>query len=252
MSPSSRVGRHRVPPLLLSFAAAGCIAGGEGNAGAAVSSQRAGCTPLGRTAPVVDSTAPTENVRAGRSYTCVLRAGSAPLRVTLVPDTATNTISRIELRRDSETTPFQTLTEGQTESPYRGAEFFSARDVDGDGYLDLLLLSEWGVTGNSYYHVWRWNAADNRFVFDSTLGTVASPTPVPGRPCVTTRAGGGHAGMIYTAGTLCLERGSWKWESTEDQEWNERAGVYLRRVRQRRGDSLVVVRVDTVRDTTNR
>jgi hypothetical protein len=203
-------------------------------------------------APAADTTALTEDVRAGRSYTCVLRRGEPALRVDLVADPAANTISKIELRHGSERTPFQTLTEGQTEPPYRGAEFFAARDLDADGYLDLLLLSAWGVTGNTFYRVWRWNAAANRFVFDSTLSATAAPEPVAGRPCVTTRSTAGHAGRVYDAATLCLERGRWIQVAGENQRWNERMRVYLRTIRERRRDSLAVTRVDTVRDSTRR
>ena len=227
-----------------------CAVGGDGGGGVPVSRQAVGCVPLEGTGRQVDSAALTENVRAGRTYDCVLRAGSSPLRVTLVADSAANTISRIELRRRSESSPFQTLTEAQVEPPYRGADFFSARDLDGDTYLDLLLLSEWGVTGNNFYHVWRWNSAAERFAFDSTLSAIASPTPVAGRPCVTTRSNGGRAGMIYTAATLCLERRKWVRVARDDQEWDERARAYVRTVREQRGDSLAVTRVDTVRDST--
>jgi hypothetical protein len=174
------------------------------------------------------------------------------LRVDLVANPTANTISRIELRRGSERTPFQTLTEGQMEPPYRGAEFFAARDLDADGYLDLLLLSAWGVTGNTFYRVWRWNAAANRFVFDSTLSATAAPAPVAGRPCVTTRSTAGHAGRLYDAGTVCLERGRWIQVTGESQRWDELTGAHLRTVRERRGDSLAVTRVDTVRDSTRR
>lgn len=248
--------RHRsrfLIPLALSCAAAVACRGGardEGQGGTARGTL--GCAIVGQHPPAADSSVPTENVRGGRSYECVLRAHSPTIHVELVADTSANRIARIVLRRASETSPFQTLTEGQSEAPYRGADFFQGRDLDGDGYLDLLLLSEWGVTGNNYFHVWRWNAPANRFVFDSTLSAIANPTPLAGRPCVASRSTAGDAGRIYDAATLCFERGKWVQASSETQRWDERARAYVHAVRERRGDSVVVTRVDTVRDSTGR
>jgi hypothetical protein len=158
--------------------------------GRSVSATSPGCvrTDSGATGTrASDSTAVTEDVRAGRTYSCVFAPGEPAVRVALIADSAENQISRIELRGVSDAPPIQTLTEGQTESPYRGADVFAARDLDHDGHLDLMLLSEWGATGNSFYHVWRWNAADRRFAFDSTLSALASLTPLPDRPCVTSK-----------------------------------------------------------------
>jgi hypothetical protein len=210
--------------------------------------QTPGCTLT--SPPVrVDSNATTENVRAGRTYDCVFATGEPVVYVALVADTSANAISRIELRRERESAPFQTLTEGAEEPPFRGATFFDARDFDADGHLDLMLLTSWGVTGNTNHNVWRWTAGD-RFVFDSTLSNLGSATPVDGRPCVAARSNGGHAGMIYARETVCLEQGRWVRTSLEDQRWEETLKAYVRETRERRGDSLVVTRVDTVRDTT--
>jgi hypothetical protein len=38
----------------------------------------------------------------------------------------------------------------------------------------------------------------------------------------------------------------------EDQRWEETLKAFVRETRERRGDSLVVTRVDTVRDSTYR
>jgi hypothetical protein len=250
----SRRGRPEIVVLASALACgvAACSSGRDPapNAEATRAQLSAGCALVREGPPTPDTTALTANVRGGRSYTCVLRPGQPALRVDLVGDSVANTISRIELRRGSDRTPFQTLTEGQTEPPYRGAEFFAARDLDADGYLDFLLLSEWGVTGNTFYRVWRWNAATSRFVFDSTLSVTAGPVPVGGRPCVRTRSTGGDAGRIYDAGMLCLERGRWIQVAHENQRRAERMGTYVRTVRERRGDSLAITRVDTVRDST--
>lgn len=88
--------------------------------------------------------------------------------------------------------------------------------------------------------------------YDSVLSEMTSPTPVPGRPCVRSHANGGHAGGIYRAAELCRDRDRWVEVRTEEQDWNDALGAFVRVARERRGARLVAVRVDTVRDTTLR
>lgn len=228
-----------------------CAERRDAGANGAVARAAPGCVALG--APVaVDSNALTENVRGGREYACTLGTDGPEIRVTLVADSAANLISSVSVQRDTASAPFQTLTEGQTEPPYRGAEVLTARDFDGDGYLDLMLLAGWGVTGNNSYNVWRWNASTEQFAFDSTLSSLTSPTLLPGRACVASRSTGGDAGGIYKAVTVCLERGAWAIVSAERQDWSPRLRAHIRSVLERRGDSLVVTRVDTIRAATDR
>jgi hypothetical protein len=214
-------------------------------------SQAPGCVSLTKPVPT-DSTALTENVRGGGVYSCMLNAKGPRLRVTMVIDTSQDLVSGIEVRRDSAAAPFQTLAEGQSESPYRGADYFVARDLDNDGYLDFMLLSNWGVTGNNTYNVWRWNVASSRFVFDSTLSTLTAPTPIANRACVNTRSTGGDAGAIYEAATLCLDGDKWNTMSAERQTLSEKLHAHIHTVLERSGDSLRVIRVDTMRDKKNR
>jgi hypothetical protein len=191
-----------------------------------------------------------ENVRGGRSFHCTLQTGGPAINVALIPDSSENTIARVELRYSGEATPFQTLVEGEDEPPYRGADFFLGRDLDNDGYTDLLLLSSWGATGNHFYNVWRWTPSQHRFVFDTTLSAIASPSPVTGRPCVQTHTNSGDAGMSYESATLCLENSEWNRVADESQQRVESLGAFVRQKRERRGTSLVLTRVDTVRDST--
>jgi hypothetical protein len=211
--------------------------------------QATGCVLIAG-GPPAESTSLTENVRAGRRYRCTLHAGGPVIEAALIADSAENRIALIELRHPGESTPFQTLSEGQEESPYRGADYFAGRDLDDDGYLDLLLLSSWGATGNKFYQVWRWSAKQQRFAFDSTLSGIASPSPISGRPCVRTHANAGDAGLSYEAATLCLVDGNWIRVSSESQHRDDHLNVYLRETRERRGDSMVFIRLDTIRDST--
>jgi hypothetical protein len=217
------------------------------NAASAVAAEPPGCMALDKPAPV-DSSATTEDVRAGRRYRCVLHAGDSAVRVDLVGDSATNMIDSIALRRD-DGTPIQTLAEGMEEPPYRGATLFRAVDFDNDGRLELEMLTSWGATGNELWNVWRQDPATGRFAIDSTLSALTSPEAIAGRPCVASHSVGGAAGMIYDSVTVCREGGRWVDTVVATSRPGPRPGVFLLTVRERRGDSLVVVRTDTVRDT---
>ena len=233
---------------ILVVIAASCAGDGDASAhpGAAES---LGCTLIADRPPVSDSSASTEDVRRGRNYRCIVHPGQPAFQVALVADSSENRIVRIELRRTGDPAPFQTLTEDEDESPYRGAEVFTGRDLDNDGYLDLLLLNDWGVTGNRYYRVWRWTPTRQQFVFDTTLSALSSPTPLPGRPCVHGRANAGDAGMSYDAVTVCLENENWSRVTVESQRRDVRLDSFVHELRERRGNALVLTHVDTVRDS---
>jgi len=181
------------------------------------------------------------------THRCTLRAGERPVVARLIFDSAAGTVARIELRRGDEAAPFQLLAESQEERAPDGVFPFVARDLDADGWLDFTLLSMWGVTGNTIHQDWRWDPRARRFAYDSTLSGVSSLTPIPGRPCVRGHANGGHAGLIYGNEELCLERGRWVTVREESQDWVEPLGAYVKVRKERRGNELVVVGVDTVR-----
>ena len=206
-----------------------------------------GCIRLDAPLPV-DSSAVTENVRAGRRYRCVLHAVDAPIVAQLIADSASNTVDSIALRRDDGNI-IQMLTAGAEESPYRGAEVFRAVDFDDDGRLELALLSSWGATGNQQWNVWRQDARAGRFTLDSTLSELWSPKPVAGHPCVASHSVGGAAGMIYDSVLVCRVADRWVDSVMASARPGPSDDMFILTVRERRGDALVVVRIDTVRDT---
>jgi hypothetical protein len=182
--------------------------------GAAVGCRRAAADPAGdadaagaagRTA---DPSAVTEDVRAGRRYACALGRGLPDVDAVLVADTAANLIARVDLYRAGRAAPWQVLAPGAAESPYRGAELFAARDLDGDGAAELLLLSGWGATGNAFYGVWRYDPGAGRFAYDSALSTLSNPARSAAGPgCVAGTSVGGDAGVRRTAVHLCPAAG---------------------------------------------
>jgi hypothetical protein len=240
---------NKVIAMLALCAAFACAPKADGAPPSATNGQALGCTMLGAS-PLVDSSSVTRDVRAGQRYRCVLRDGDAPLIAHLIADSAANKIDSIALEREDGTL-VQMLTEGAEESPYRGAEVFRAVDFDNDDRLDLALLDFWGATGNTQWSVWRQDTATRRFVHDSALSELISPVPVAigGRVCVASHANGGAAGMIYDSVLVCLDGSRWVDSVVASERPGASENVFILTVRERRGDSLVVVRTDTARDT---
>jgi hypothetical protein len=194
----------------------------------------------------------TQRLTARQLVDCRIHDGWPLTRIVIEADTADPRITglRVSLppvpgRADS----IQQLASSADDPPPRGMPYFYASDLDGDGYRDLVAMAWWGATGNTGYDVWRWDPAARRFAKDSVLSGLSNPRPLPGRPCVTSHSVGGMAGMLHSSGVVCRERGRWVRESDESQDWNAAERFFVKVTRERHGDSLVVVRTDTVRDT---
>jgi hypothetical protein len=197
--------------------------------------------------PETTPTKLTQDLPISQSLECRIRDDRSPIRLTLVADTAYDFVR--ELRVDGPGAP-QVFTTRDADAPPIWTRYFFALDFDGDGYRDLALMSFWGATGNRGYDIYRYDSTASRFVYDSVLSVEGNPEPEPGRRCVRSHSVGGMAGGIRREATLCRLRDRWVTTRVERQDWNDSLGAFLRVVRQRRGDSLALVRVDTVRDST--
>jgi hypothetical protein len=120
-------------------------------------------------------------------------------------------------------------------------------DLDADGWRDLLVGKFWGATGNRGYDVWRFDQATRRFVADSALSTLWDPSPVRGRPCVSTHS---HTSVLDDErGVHCLHAGQWLLDSAEVDTWQRPTRTVRHEIFARRGDSLVVIRSTTRPDS---
>lgn len=125
--------------------------------------------------------------------------------------------------------------------------FLRSVDLDGDGYRDLMLMIWYGATGNAGHAVWLWDARAGRFAYDAGLSNHTNLRPVDGG-CWETQSVGGHAGRIYTRERLCRVSGRVTVVRSERQDFDYDARVYIRTIREPRGDTLAAVRVDTLPD----
>jgi hypothetical protein len=185
----------------------------------------------------------------GAEYRCVITP-KTEMRFVVAGDTTIPSLdSLIVYGSASDARPLQVLKVESADIPQPYIpNLLRAIDLDADGHRDLMMGTSWGATGNTSYAVWRFDPRAGRFVEDSLLSMEFNPEPVPGRPCV--RTFGNSSARDDESGLYCLHDGRWALDSAERHEWDRKANSVIHSVLARRGDSLVVVKRETVRDTT--
>lgn len=221
--PRATAGAPAVPPLDFSLRDTACIA-----------------------VDVAEADGPAPRLPAARRLSCVLEAGSPPRALVLVADTAAGLVTGILLLDASGTDTVQRLPVEQDEPPVPDVPYVFGTDFDADGARDLALRRWAGATGNVGHEVWRFDRASQRLVHDSVLSASPGLAPIPGQPCVRSHVKGGNAGLDYELEHLCREGGRWVTRYAEEQAYDPARQVVVKRIHERRGDSLALVRVDTL------
>lgn len=195
----------------------------------------------------------SEDLRRGAVFRCTLRRGAQPVRVVLRADPDGVPVRAEVFDPASAARPRQVLRISANEAPRRGGEILEAVDLNADGWMDLMLMSWWGATGNTGYEVFVYDPAARRFTKSQVLSAQSNPEPIGGRPCVRTHAVGGMAGMIHDQDEFCWRGGVWVHVRSESQVWDRERStdsvyVFRRTIRARRNGRLQTVRVQTVRE----
>jgi len=185
----------------------------------------------------------------GVEFSCVIAPGTR-MRFVVAGDTSLPSVDSIAVYADAASRrPLQVLSleEPSTDLPQPYiTDYLSAIDLDADGYGDLMLGASWGATGNTSYLVWRFDPRARRFVSDSVLSSVFNPEPVRGRPCI--HSFSNSSARDDERALYCLRAGRWQIDSLEQHVWDREHDVVVHSIHARRGDSLVVVKSETVRD----
>lgn len=188
----------------------------------------------------------------GAEYRCTMRRGGPTLRVFLATDGDGLPVALRVYPAGPARGPLQVLPLDANSRPLGPESPLDARDLNGDGWLDLAVQTDGGSAG-IIYTLLTYVPRERRFMADTAVATLANPEPVRGRPCVRWFWQGGLAGEAYTRGETCWTGRRWVHVRLDTSDMlgavtPTSRGVVLERIsRARRGGRLRVVSVDTVR-----
>jgi hypothetical protein len=209
------------------------------------------CTALDSLPVPGGDTRITRPIRDGERFRCHLSETDS-VTVALVVKQVSEDFSTVDGLRvlDEAGATLYLLDSGTAEPPPRGFPFLATVDLDFDGLAELKLLAWWGGTGNTGWDIFRLDPASRRFVRDTVLVRLTDPQALAGTRCLRYGGTGGMAGGLYGISVFCWDGGRLTEVYTANQD-RDSAGFFLRRgyARLPGRDSLVLVRLDTVRDS---
>lgn len=189
-----------------------------------------------------------EDLRAGATFLCRLHGDARPARLVMsLPQGELTAAIRVHAPADAPAV--QELSLELDHPPYAdGGEFFRGEDLNGDGWMELLVMTS-GGSGGTFYAVFTYDPERRRFARDSVFGKGANVERIPGTRCARSIAAGGYES--YGAADYCWKDGRWvltRLDSRDRAPGQPRSsGIFLRVVREPRGGRMQVVRVDTIR-----
>jgi hypothetical protein len=93
----------------------------------------------------------------------------------LLRETSTGQIEAIEVFTNGVLPSFQLLTNRTQQPEWEGGKGLFCRDMNFDGFGDLMALNWWGATGNVGYNCWLYDTNAGRFVFSVALSDLCRP-----------------------------------------------------------------------------
>lgn len=184
-------------------------------------------------------------MRGGIPFRCRLRARGPEVRVVLGGEGSIplgiQVYSPAEAAR-----PAQTFALDNSEGAYEGGDLLTGEDLNGDGWMDLRVRTYSG-SGGVMYDVFRYSPPARGFVRDTVLSGATNVRRIAGRPC----AGWSSKTSAddVTDYDLCWSGGAWVL-TREDGHERAGRGELIHTIRERRGDRMQVVSVDTIRTGT--
>ena len=195
----------------------------------------------------------TEDLSGGRTFNFTIAPKLPAFDFKLIPDVqppdqsgnAESTIREIEVYRRGATRAFQHLTgcdlDGM-EPPGRGAEFFTAEDVNFDGYKDIFLETGQGATGNESGCVWLFNPVTGSFDYSKEFSGLDRFWLDSSTKRILTYERGGMLGFVYGAGIYAVLGNRPVLIRSESQDWDEQKKQFHCIVKRRSRNDMIVVR----------
>lgn len=116
------------------------------------------------------------DVRGTKSFDFIINKKLPKYHFNLIGDSLFNVIDEIHVYREGSNKVIQTISvPAEMETPFKGANYFFTKDFNFDGYQDISLLQNWGVTGNKYYFILLFNKTKGKFIYNKVLSSLGSP-----------------------------------------------------------------------------
>lgn len=175
----------------------------------------------------------------GVEYRCALRPAGPQVRLVVRGDWGIP--QSVDVHSPPESArPLQRLELDNDERARKGTDLVFGEDLNGDGWTDLRMRTFSG-TGGVWYDVYLYAPARRAFVRDTVLSRNSNVHRLPGEPCVGVSQ---RMGSLWSGAAYCWKDGRWILARTVDREPDANNRL-IRTRRELRGDSLLVVRVDT-------
>jgi hypothetical protein len=157
-------------------------------------------------------------------------------------------ILRIEIRRSDKSRILQTIRTKQSGGSYEfdnRYRFFS-RDMNFDGYLDLLLSLGQPGSGGDYYEIFIYDPKSGTFKRDPQFDEILTPVVDTVAKTITSNfAGGVHS---FNRDTYHYENGKLVCIRREDEEYNENVRCFIRKTTLYKHKKVISVQIDTLRE----
>lgn len=204
-----------------------------------------------REVPEVSEHSITEDLSQDHRFTVRVGIDLPDFTFRIVPDlrepdkygNAYTTIKGIEVLRGASARPFQRLPgcdwEGSEPPPALSLDWFRADDFNFDGYQDVYVMTNWGVTGNQYGCIWLYDPRSGRFSYSKEFSKLARYWINPGKKVLFTFATGG--GGTYVAEKYRVEnnRPVLVWSESQDGP-NGKEQLHCV-VKERRGQDIATI-----------
>jgi hypothetical protein len=153
-------------------------------------------------------------------------------------------VESISVTRAGPASPVQNLPVGNF-SPLAEDQpfFFGGEDINGDGYLDLLLITRRGAA-NAYADYWLFQPAAGTYAYLGNYPVFRIDAP---RHRLLTYERGGMGGMIFESREYAFQGSRIVLMQSVKQEATPRPGVFRKVTRERVGGILKIVRAQTVK-----
>jgi hypothetical protein len=168
-----------------------------------------------------------EDLRAGRDIALTISERLPPYHFHIEADPDCGGIRQIEVRTPAKLL-VQTLRVDDSEAPFIGSKFFLAEDLNFDGFRDLMCLTYWGATGNTFYSVWLFNPKSHLFEPSAELSKLGNLNADVKTREITSGGVGGMAGNIYGRSIYKWREGRLVLVSSEHQDWDPKTRCFVR------------------------